>query len=162
MKKQKNGRLSKKQWLGKRLSNNGVEYESYIERLAQDFAAVMYGEYSKSQQKKLEELYNKPFTDCKKYKKGKFRGTSNPQITITRMKKYQIEENNGERVRLDLKWVDVCEYELKLTDSTIIENDPFADEILHVKIVKTDDKGYYFVTYFEGDSYLSGWLDKVD
>lgn len=88
-----------------------------------------------------------PF-DCGKFREGKFRiaDANAGGITIIERKgNYQTESNEGLKIiiRLTVKWLDNCSYELKF--DKILRNDNKIDIpriTMQVKITETSDDGY--------------------
>ena len=90
-----------------------------------------------------------------------YKNTSKMQITISRTENKQVDkifyDNNNFYVYSEIKWLNDCEYQLKMTATTLPSFKYQPGDILNVKINKIEGNIIYFTTSVNDDS----WEDNV-
>ena len=77
-------------------------------------------------------------------------------VFIERTEKMQIEttpEDNSV-TKMNIEWIDECNYILKYTESTNTDMDEYIEKELKVKILETSDNSMRFKATMDGEEYV--------
>ena len=109
-----------------------------------------------------------PEKDCSQFKTGKFkmsRKNGNKLVFIERNEKMQIETSPEDNsvTKMNIEWIDECNYILKYTESTNKDMDEYIGKELKVTILETSNNSMRFKATMEGVEYVMiDEMQKID
>lgn len=98
--------------------------------------------------------------NCSNFKVGSYVNMEDGEVKskIIRNKKFQLEENGAVKIKLKIKWIDDCTYELTFVEGndawwSMVGNNYNAEKLI-VRITATDENSYVQESHKVGSDFI--------